>query len=37
MHEHDLRVGHNIFFFIPWDTAHWMDFCMLDICEQEKT
>jgi hypothetical protein len=29
--EEDLPDGHDIFFVIPWDTAHWMDLCMVDI------
>ena len=30
-----LPKGHDIFFVIPWDTAHWMDLCMVDIREKE--
>ncbi|CAB4025487.1 Hypothetical predicted protein [Paramuricea clavata] len=34
--EEDLPVGHDIFFVIPWDTAHWMDLCMVDIRESSE-
>lgn len=27
--EQDLPAGHDIFFVIPWDTAHWMDQAVL--------
>lgn len=30
-----LPEGHDIFFVIPWDTAHWMDLCMVEIREKE--
>ena len=31
-----LPEGHDIFFVIPWDTAHWLDLCMVDIREKEE-
>ena len=36
IHEQDkLPDGHETFFVVPWDTAHWMNCCMEDIREKE--
>ena len=32
-----LPVGHEIFFVVPWDTAHWIDLCMVGIRESEES
>ena len=32
-----LQPGHAFFYVVPWDTAHWMDPCMVDVRENEES